>query len=252
MSNDQPGPTHQPYGQQPSSGGQPGQDPYGQPVPQSQPNPYAQAQPYGQQPYGQQPYGQPQRRPGERPVSVSVAAWIAIVMSALTALGFGFMTIMAIAVSGPLVEEINKQPEIIEAGQDAGDFMGVVVAVLVGFTIWSVAGLVLGIFTLRRSNAARILLVISSVVVMIVSLVAIGSIISALWLLAALATVILLFVGGANQWFSGGDPGYPTSYPQSYPQGGSAYGQQDANPYGQGQSGEGDSVWPPRDYPGRG
>jgi hypothetical protein len=63
MSN--PGPTHQPYGQ----------DPYGQ-------------QPGGQpSPYGQQPAGD--RRPG----TVTAAAWITIVFSAITAALFGFTEI---------------------------------------------------------------------------------------------------------------------------------------------------------------
>ena len=59
-----PGPTHQPYGQN---------DPYGQ-----QPGP--QPSPYGQQPsYGMQPAGD--RRPG----TVTAAAWITILFSAISA-----------------------------------------------------------------------------------------------------------------------------------------------------------------------
>ena len=62
-----PGPTHLPYGQ----------DPYGQ-------QPGGQPYPYGQQPSdGQQPAGD--RRPG----TVTAAAWITIVFSALTAVLFG-------------------------------------------------------------------------------------------------------------------------------------------------------------------
>ncbi len=56
---------------------------------------------------------------------------------------------------------------------------------------------------LRRSNAARITLVVSSAVTALFSLLAIGSLVSAVTLLAAVAVIVLLFVGGANEWFQG-------------------------------------------------
>ena len=56
---------------------------------------------------------------------------------------------------------------------------------------------------LRRSNVARILLVISSAVVALFSLLSITSGVSAVWLVAAIAVIVLLFVGGAGDWFKG-------------------------------------------------
>ena len=54
---------------------------------------------------------------------------------------------------------------------------------------------------LRRSNAARITLVVSSAVTALVSLIGIGSGVSALTLIAAIAVIVLLFTGGAGDWF---------------------------------------------------
>jgi len=61
---------------------------------------------------------------------------------------------------------------------------------------------VLAVFAWRRSNAARITLVVSAASAAFLSLLAITSIVSALNMLAAGATVALLFLGGANAWYS--------------------------------------------------
>src|ERR671920_760725 len=143
-----PGPTHQPYGQ----------DPYGQ-QPGGQPYPYGQQSPYSQQPYGQQPGGD--RRPG----TVTAAAWITIVLSAITAALFGFTGL--------------------------------------GLVMWAIIAIVLAVLVMRRSNVARILLVISSAVVALFSLLGVTSGVSAITLVAAIAVIVLLFVGGAGDWFKG-------------------------------------------------
>ena len=255
MSNEDPGPTHTPYGQ-PS--GQP--DPYGQP-PAGEPYPYGQ-QPYGQQPYSQQ-YGSSSGPGGDRrPGTVTAAAWITIVLSAIVTLIFGLTTLGLIVARDQVITEMEKVPEFQEANIDADAAVGVLVAVMLGFVIWSVIAIVLAVLVLRRSNVARILLVISAAVTALLSLLSITSGISFVPLLAALATIVLLFVGGASAWFNRlpahtggygshpgdpygasptgsygtgspyGDPSGDTSWQQpgqSQPQQPSPYG----NPYGQ-------------------
>ena len=61
---------------------------------------------------------------------------------------------------------------------------------------------VLAVFAMRRSNVSRILLVISASVAGLLSLLAIGSVVSAVWLLACIAVVVLLFTGGAGDWYA--------------------------------------------------
>ena len=79
----EPGPTHTPYGQ----------DPYGQPPAGGQ-NPYGQQPAHGQ-PYGQPPYGHHGQPPvgDKRPGTVTAAAWITIVCSALTAVLLGLIAV---------------------------------------------------------------------------------------------------------------------------------------------------------------
>ena len=224
MSDQDPGPTHTPYGQ-PS--GQP--DPYGQSNPYGQPP--AGGLPYGQQPYGQQPvrpapYGQPtsDRRPG----TVTAAAWITIVFSAIVAAVFGFTTLALIVARDQVITEMERVPEFQDANIDADAAVGVLVAVMLGLVVWSVIAIVLAVLVLRRSNVARILLVISSSVTALLSLLSITSGITIVTLIAAVATIVMLFAGGASAWFKrmpahGGYGGYP----------GDPYGTPPAGPYGQ-------------------
>lgn len=256
MSDQEPGPTHTPYGQP---------DPYGQ---QGQPSPY-----------GQQPsYGAPPVQTDRRPGTVTAAAWITIVFSGLTAVLFGFTGLALLVARDQVITEMERVPEFQDAGIDADAAVGVLVAFILGLVVWALIALVLAVFVLRRSNVARILLVISSAVVALLSLLGITSGVSAITLIASVATIVLLFVGGAGDWFArkgsqGGHPGggYPsaghpgTGYGTD-PYGSNPYGTQPApeapradNPYGQppssdnpyGQPPSGGSDYPPKDYPGR-
>jgi hypothetical protein len=266
-----PGPTHQPYGHH---------DPYGQ-------QPSGQASPYGQPPYGQSGYGQPagDRRPG----TVTAAAWITIVFSALTAVLFGLSGLALVVARDEVINEMERVPEFQDTNIDADAAVGVIVAVILGLIVWALVAIVLAVLVLRRSNVSRILLVISSAVVAVLSLLGVTSGVSLVTLLAALGVIVLLFVGGANEWFKGpsshdGLSSYGQSYPDTsqghygapaapspygQPGQGDPYGQSGqgstSNPYGQsgqgstdnpyGQQppsgGEGGSDHPNRDYPGR-
>ncbi|NYE35995.1 hypothetical protein F4692_001099 [Nocardioides cavernae] len=249
-----PGPTHSPYGQ----------DPYG-PPPTGQ-SPYGQQPGYGQQqpaPYGQQPYGQgyPQaydQKPGtgRRPGTVTAAAWITIAFSGLVAALFGLALVAMVVARDDFVREIERSPEFRDLNVDPESALGATFAFLGFFILWSLIAVVLAVFVLRRSNVARILLVISSSVVALLSLLGIASGISLVPLLAAVAVIVLLFVGGAGDWFRGGGQA-PAAYGQAYPSTGQhGHGGQD-NPYGQqpptydSTDGGSGTDYPPQDYPGR-
>ena len=221
-----------PYGQPPSGqqpvGDQPpqqparqnpyGQAPYGQ-APYAQ-NPYGQP-PYGQAPYGQQPYGQAPTLGGPlddgldmygrplgndtRPGTVTAAGWITMVVAGLSFLLYGFITLAMLVAKDDVLNEIDKA--LVDQG-NTGDFdaeaaFGIVIGVLLAFTLWCLISAVLGFLVLRRSNVSRILLVISAVVSGLLSLLAIKSVVSALPALASFGVVVLLFTGGAGDWFAG-------------------------------------------------
>jgi hypothetical protein len=267
MSDQEPGPTHTPYGQ-PS--GQP--DPYGQPPA---------GQPYGQQPYGVQPSpyggGQPPYGGGpvtgdRRPGTVTAAGWITIVFSAITALIFGFTAMALVVARDQVITEMEKYPEFRDADIDADAAVGLLVAVMLGLVVWTIIAIVLAVLVMRRSNVARILLVISCGVTALLALLSITSGVSIVLLVAAIATIVLLFTGGAGDWFKrlpaqvGGPygsppadtPGSQTPSPYGNPYGseqgqdsGPQYPPPSENPYGQRPPSDGDADGPPRDYPGR-
>jgi hypothetical protein len=204
------------------------QQPWSAPAGSGQQAPYG--QPYGQQPYGQpygspygQPYGSPygqagypgQARNGDkRPGTVTTAAVLTMVGAALGLLS-GVILMAGLSIDpGTLGDEIQADASFQQLGWDLDQVLAalwVTAVILVG---WSLSAMVLAIFTLRRHQWARWLLVGSATATALLSLVAIASIISFLPLVLAVVTVILLFTGGANAWFSGRDPRTPPSGPQ--------------------------------------
>lgn len=210
-------PPGNPYGDPPPS------NPYGSP-PDPPANPYGEApqpppaygqQPYGQQPYGQQPHGAPAyggADPDKRPGTVTAASIITMIFSAISLLAFG---ILAIAVQGSegLVDEINREFEGQPGFEDfsADEVINYLTIALVILAIWSLSALVLAVLAMRRQNWARILVVISAAMSGLLSLLFILTGVSAIPLIAAIATVVLYFVGGANQWYA--RPGQQPQHP---------------------------------------
>jgi hypothetical protein len=217
-----PPPQQNPYGQPPSGeqpSGQPA-NPYGGPPPQQ--NPYGQPPAYGQQnPYGQpapygpgSPYGQPgYAGPGgdKRPGTVTAASVITLIFSGLSLLIYAFALIALVIAKDEVIDAITDDPTFQDAGISGDSAFGVVVVFAALFLVWSLIACILAVMVLRRSNAARITLVVSSAVTALFSLLGIMSGISAITLIASVAVIVLLFTGGANQWFKrrGEQPAVP-------------------------------------------
>ena len=188
-----PSQTGQPTGYPPSYG-QP-QPPYGQPQP-----------PYGQQPlpaynqYGTYGTADPDKRPG----TVTTASIVTMVLSAIVGL-LGLLGFVGLLVAKDDVIDAMRDAMVEQGVQEDVDLealYGVLVAISLGFMAWCLIAFVLAIFVLRRSNVSRILLVVSSAVTALLSLVAIGGGVSIITLIGSITVIILLFVGGANEWFS--------------------------------------------------
>lgn len=183
-----------PYGQQPGYG----QQPYGQ---QSG---YGQQPAYGQQPYGQQPFGVQQRDPDKRPGTVLAAGLVTAITSGLV---FIFCALGALGMDAVLDEarpDIERELRENDYGNvDFSDVQGIAVGVFVVFAIWALISTVLGILALGRRNWARILTVVSAAVAALLTLV-LGLFAIVPWVIsvAAIAAIVLFFVGGANEWYA--------------------------------------------------
>ena len=111
-----------------------------------------------------------------------------------------------------MMSELDGNADLEGFNMSTDDLYSFLQTLFVVFLVWSIIGVVLGVWAMRRSNVARILLVISSALVCVVSLFAIASVLPALWLLAAIATIALLFVGGANDWYARRSPAQAPTY----------------------------------------
>lgn len=199
-------------GETPAGGPPPPQNPYGQPAGQ---DPYGQQPPapapaYGQPAYGQQPpaYGaQPGYPapggvdPDKRPGTVTAAGIITIVFAGLSFLLYAVILVALLVAKDDVLDEIESTEGFQDANISANDALGVVVGVVGVFAVWCLIATILGFLVLRRSNGARITLVISAAMTAILSLLGIASGISAITLIAAIAVIVLLFTGGAGDWF---------------------------------------------------
>lgn len=221
---DQPDATggQQPPGYPPPAG-QPA-PPYGQ---QPTPSPYEQprsgppgfTEQYGQQ-YGQPAYGRPAYGPpsagasDRRPGTVTTAGVLTLVFSGLALLMFGFVLVAVLVARDMMATELESAPGLEGISVDQ---IVTVAAVTMGIlAVWAVIAMILAVFAMRRSNGARIGLVISAVVTALFSgLSLLGAADPAslglilIVFAAAVTTVVCLFAGGASAWYAGrhGDGG---------------------------------------------
>lgn len=209
----QGGPEQQPA-QQPSPPQPPPQSPYGVPpgghpaaYPPPGPPPYAHAA-YGQQPpaYGQgygQPgfpmpgYAPPMRDPDARPGTVLAAGIVTLVMTGLIGLMLLVFVFFLVAARESFIDGFSESADL-DSGTDL--YVPLLIGMLV-FLGWCIAAMVLAVLVLRRKNWARICLVVSSALTIVVSLVAIVGGVSVVPLACAVAVIVCLFTGGASDWF---------------------------------------------------
>jgi hypothetical protein len=199
------------YPDYPGASQQQGASQYG---PQQYGSPQYGAQQYPSQQYGSQydqggnyqPGGAAMKRPG----TVTAAAIITMVMSAITG-GFWLLLGIAFLAGGDsFTDDFLNEPE----GRDLVDQTNLtdqefrdaisafgVGALVAGLLMLAVVLVAIGV--LRGSNVARILLVICSVLTLLISFFFIPAYgLGLLWMAAAVAVIALLFVGGASSWFA--------------------------------------------------
>lgn len=171
--------------------------------PQPQP-PYSPV-PYHHNPYGNSAYGPPgygRRHPDARPGTVLAAGIVTLVTTGL------MLAVLAVLLFFLLVARTEFMAGFTgEARTESGDpsahsdlYVGILVVLLV-LIVWCLGALVLAILALRRSHVARIMLVVSAAVASLVSLLAIMSGFSVVPLVASVAVIVLLFTGGAGDWY---------------------------------------------------
>ena len=137
--------------------------------------------------------------PDQRPGTVTAAAVLTWVGCAMARTGCLLGLALATSRSSAFMDGAMK-------GSDGTFTRAQTQGILIGFgavcLVWAIAASVLALLTLKRHRWARILLTVSAVTAALLSLVMILSVISAVNLVTAITAVVLLFVGGANDWFA--------------------------------------------------
>jgi hypothetical protein len=223
LSEERPAPSRFPFGSaprppaeepQPEGTAPPAQTEQPAPQPPHPPN-----QPYpGYAGYPAMGYPQPPRDPDRRPTTVLIAAVLTWLGAGAAALGMVVFVLVLATGGDAFVDEFNRAAEgsQLRLGRDEVLAAGWAIASL--FLVWSLVAMVLAYLAFRRSNAARIVLAVSAGMTALVSLVMILSGVSLLTLALSVTAGILLFTGGANEWYSRrsrpgqGYPGHPAEY----------------------------------------
>ncbi len=98
------------------------------------------------------------------------------------------------------IRQLEQDPDFQNLNVPSDQVVGAVWVLGVIAVIWCVIAMVLAWFAFRRANWARITLVVSSAVAALLSLLTFP--VGVVQTLGAGAVIALLFVGGANEWYS--------------------------------------------------
>lgn len=158
-----------------------------------------------EQPY--HPYGAPTGPPagsGKRPGGVTAAGIITMVASGITLAGLAVSMIFIGTSRQDFIDEVDKELSSNSAYQDISPetIANVAIGFLGVLAVWCVIAIVLAVLTIRGSNGARITLVVSASMAALISLLGALVVVPLVLTVAAIATVILLFAGGAGPWFA--------------------------------------------------
>ncbi len=151
-------------------------------------------------PYGVPATPGPQRRPG----TVTAAVITTIVASTITCAGLVVSLLYIASNRAEFRTQIDAQLATSPAYDEfsSSTLADISIGVLAVLALWCLVAIGLAIGTARASNGARIALVVSASLSGLVSLLGALVVVPLLLTIASIATVVLLFRGGASEWFA--------------------------------------------------
>ena len=150
----------------------------------------------------------PRARPAAavgRPSQVTTACVVALASTAVALAGVAVSLLLLLTSRDSLVAEIDK--ELTSASYDAFTADTLASVMLVFFAVllvWGVVAVFLAVATMRRSNTARIALIVSSLLSALVSLLGVLVVVPLLFTVAAIVTTVLLLSPASRAWFAAG------------------------------------------------
>jgi len=165
--------------------------------------------------YDQPP--RPVRSLERRPATVTVAAVLTWLFSAIAMVGFLIAVAMLLADRNQVLDAVTSSPRFRSSTLTENQIVAAVWVSCALMIFWCAAAMVLAFLTFRGHNWARITLVVSAAVTLLFGLFAFP--VTLAHLIVAAAVIVLLFTGGANAWFAG-----RAAHPSYGPPPGSGYG----------------------------
>ena len=165
--------------------------------------------------YGQRPTGPV----GRRPTTVTIAAVLTWLFSAIAFVGFLAAVVVLLGDRSQMLDVLSNNPQVASSGLTSNQLIAVIWVVCAIFVFWCVVSMVLAFLAFRGHNWARITLVVSAAVAALFGAFAFPT--GLAHAIVAAAVIVLLFTGGANDWFARRSrPSYPPAYyPPQHPQG---------------------------------
>jgi hypothetical protein len=136
-----------------------------------------------------------------RPTTVTVAAVLTWVFSALTALAFLAVLVTLVAARHRFVVALRRDPSVRGLGMSSRDLVTVLWVAGVAVVVWCLLAMVFALLAFRGIAWARIALAMCATTAAVFSGLAFP--LGLLNLMAAVATVASLFRGGAGDWYAG-------------------------------------------------
>lgn len=144
--------------------------------------------------------------PAARPSGVTIACVLTWVATGFTVLGMVATGVLLAVQPDALLDEVHRQnPQLESEGVTDGLLVGVTFAMIAAIVLWCLSAAALAVLVYRRTEWARIVLVVSASTAAVLSLIgtAIGAFLLVLTLVASVATLALLLRPEVRSWFSG-------------------------------------------------
>ena len=139
--------------------------------------------------------------PDRRPRTVTIAVALTWVFSTLTLLVFALLVTAMVLDHDGLVSALQQEASVSALNLSGQEILAVLWVLSAVCIFWSLAAIALAVLTVRGVGVARIALVVSAGLAGLAGFVAVP--VGWLHAAAAIATAVLLFTGGANEWFAG-------------------------------------------------
>lgn len=146
---------------------------------------------------------QPMQQPGpvRRPGTVTAACamtWIFSTIALVLAVLFAFAALVS---RDEVVDQIEQDENFRDLDVSADSFVGALTGASVAIAVLSLLAIVFAVMAFRGSSVGRVLLVLCAVVGAVLALLLSLALIPFLWVIACVTSIVLLFVGGAGDFF---------------------------------------------------